>query len=130
MGRSLGSIPAIEVAFNFQGDICGVIIESGTASNFRGMLSYLGINNKEEVLGDKSFFLNKVKIKQVYKPTLIIHGSYDQTISVEEGRELYKSSGAEDKEILVIDGAGHNDVMLMNQTLYFDKITKFIQAYG
>ena len=93
-------------------------------------MSYLGINDKEGILSDNSLFLNKVKIEQVHKPTLIIHGSYDQTIPVEEGKELYQNSGAQDKEILVIDGAGHNDVMMLNQKLYFDTIKSFINAHG
>ena len=130
MGRSLGSIPAIELAFNYQNEICGLIIESGPANNFRRLWNYPGISGRGGILSEESLFLNRVKIRQVYQPTLIIHGEYDQIISVEEGRELYQSSAARDKEILIIPGADHNDIMIVEPSLYFDTIEKFIKAYG
>ena len=130
MGRSLGSMPAMELAFNYQDDIRGLIIESGTASNFRRLWDYLGITKKEAILSEESLFLNKVKIRQVHKPTLIIHGEYDQIISVKEGEELYGNSGAQDKRLLIIPGADHNDVMMVKQSLYFDTIEKFVKAYS
>ncbi|MFC2022031.1 alpha/beta hydrolase, partial [Chloroflexota bacterium] len=130
MGRSLGSMPAIELAFNYQDDICGLIIESGAANNFRRLWHYLGITEDEATFNEESLFLNKVKIRQVNKPTLIIHGEYDEIISVEEGEELYQNSGAQDKRILIIPGAGHNDIMMVKQGLYFDTIEEFIKACG
>jgi len=130
MGRSLGSMPAMELAFNYQDEIRGLIVESGTSSNFRGLWDYLGITKKEAALSEESPFLNKVKIKQVHKPTLIIHGEFDQVISIKEGEELYQNSGAEDKKLLIIPGADHNDVMVVKQNLYFDTIETFINAHG
>ena len=128
MGRSLGSMPAIEIGSNYQDKIRGLIIESGTANNFRHLWNYLGISGKETILGEESPFLNKVKIRQVHKPTLIIHGEYDQIIPVTEGEELYQSSGAQDKRILIIPGADHNDIMMIEQSLYFDTIEEFVKA--
>ena len=119
MGRSLGSMPAIELAFNYQDEIRGLIIESGTANNFRRLWNYLETTEKEAVLSEESLFLNKVKIRQVHKPTLIIHGEYDQIVSIKEGEKLYRNSGAQDKRILIIPGADHNDVMIAKQSLYF-----------
>ena len=130
MGRSLGSTPAIELAFNYQDEICGLIIESGAANNFRRLWSYLGLTGEEAVLSEDSLFLNKVKMRQVHKPTLIIHGEYDQMISVTEGEELYRNSGAQDKRILIIPGADHNDVMIVRQSLYFDTIEEFVKSHS
>ena len=130
MGRSLGSMPAIELAFNYQDDIGGLIIESGTANNFHRLWDYLGITKKEATLSAESPFLNKVKIRQVHKPTLIIHGERDQIISVREGEELYENSAAQDKRMLIIPGADHNDVMTVKQSLYFDTIGKFVKDFG
>ena len=129
MGRSLGSVPAIEIAANYQDEIQGLLIESGTASNFRRLWTYLGIGGQDAALSEESSFLNRVKIRQVYKPTLIIHGEYDQIISVEEGKELYQNSGARDKKLLIIPGADHNDIMVVEQSLYFDTIEEFVKAY-
>jgi len=129
MGRSLGSMPAVELAYHYQDEIRGLIIESGAASNFRRLWHYLG-SDIEVLLDENSPFLNKVKIRQVHKPTLIIHGEYDELISVEEGKELHQNSGAQDRRLLIIPGAGHNDIMVVDQSLYFNTITEFVRVNG
>ncbi len=128
MGRSLGSMPAIELALNYQDEIGGLIIESGSANNFRRLWDYLGISDKEAVSGEKGSFLNKVKIRHVRRPTLIIHGEHDEILPASEGIELYQNSGAQDKEILLIPGAGHNNIMMIDQELYFNTIAGFVHA--
>jgi pimeloyl-ACP methyl ester carboxylesterase len=130
MGRSLGSTPAIETAFNYRDRIRGLIVESGTANNFRRLRDYAGDSGVETASGEESPFLNKVKIRQITKPTLVIHSEYDQIIPVSEGKELYQSSGAKNKKILVIPGAGHNDIMMVAQDAYFDTIEEFIKTYA
>ena len=112
MGRSLGRVPAIEVALRYQDEIRGLIVESGAASNFRRLWEYAGISSRAAAASEESSFLNKVKVRQIHKPTLIIHGEYDEIISVEEGKELYQSSGSQEKRILIVTGAGHNDIMM------------------
>ena len=128
MGRSLGSIPALELAYHYQGEICGLIIESGTSSNFRPLWSYLGKAEKDIL--ENSGFLNLVKIRSVYRPTLIIHGENDQIIPVQEGQELYDNSPAEDKRIFIVPGADHNDVMVVRQEQYFQAIADFVTAHS
>ncbi|MFC1873819.1 alpha/beta hydrolase [Chloroflexota bacterium] len=128
MGRSLGSMPAIELAMNYQDEICGLIIESGSANNFRRLWDYPGAPDKLIVSDKKGSFLNKIKIKQVRQPTLIIHGEYDEILPASEGKELYQGSGAQDKEFLLIPGAGHNNIMMVDQELYFDTIARFVHA--
>jgi len=129
MGRSLGSVPAIEAAISYQDEVCGLIVESGSANNFRRLRDYAGVTGGTTI-DDESPFLNKVKVRQITKPTLIIHGEYDEIMSVTEGEELYRSSGAEDKRILIILGAGHNDLMVMGQTAYFNAIEEFVKTCG
>ena len=124
MGRSLGSIPAMEIAYHYQDELKGLIIESGSANNLRRLWGYLDGQEQEKLT--TGTFLNKVKIKTVTIPTLIIHGEYDQILPVQEGLELYQESGSEDKDILVIPGADHNDLMVRGQTQYFDKISEFV----
>jgi hypothetical protein len=130
MGRSLGSIPAVEVAFSHQDDIRGLIVESGMANNFRRLWEGLGSAEEGTPLSERSPFLNKVKVRQVRKPTLVIHGEYDELIPVGEGEELYQNSGADEKRILIVPGAGHNDLMMVNPGLYFDTIDEFVRTYG
>jgi hypothetical protein len=125
MGRSLGSIPAIELAYHYQDQIMGLIIESGSADNFRSLWTYLETSEKEKQSGEK--FLNKEKIKSILIPTCIIHGEHDEIISVQEGLQLYEKSGAANKDILIISDAGHNDLMMIGQDQYFEKIEGFVE---
>jgi alpha-beta hydrolase superfamily lysophospholipase len=128
MGRSLGSIPAIELAFHHQDDISGLIVESGSAHNFRRLWEYLADNEIKAILSEEKPFLNKAKVRQISKPTLIIHGELDQILPVTEGQELYQNSGAADKKLLIIPGADHNDVMIRDQALYFSTIEEFVKS--
>ena len=128
MGRSLGSIPALEIAFHYQEEISGLIVESGTAHNFRILWSHLGKTERDTI--ENSEFINKVKIRSVYRPTLIIHGQNDSIIPVEEGKELYENSAAADKRLLIIPGADHNDVMVVQQNKYFQAIRELVTAYS
>lgn len=130
MGRSLGSVPAIETTLNYQDRIRGLIVESGAANNFRRLREYVGDGGIGTSSGEESPLLNKVKIRQITKPTLIIHSEYDQIIPVSEGKELHENSGAVDKRILIIPGAGHNDIMMAAQETYFSTIEEFIKAYA
>jgi len=129
MGRSLGSIPALELAFHYQNEINGLIIEGGTA-NLSQIWGHLGGGDRLTVREEQTLFLNKTKIKRVRKPTLIIHGENDQIMPVVEGKELYQNSGAEDKRLLIIPGAGHNDLMQVAQELYFSTMSRFIKDNG
>jgi pimeloyl-ACP methyl ester carboxylesterase len=125
IGRSLGSIPAVELAYHYQDELKGLIIESGSAGNFSRLWSYLKPSEKDKLTGDK--FLNSQKIKAVHIPTFIIHGELDQIIPVQEGLKLYENSGAVDKDILIISGADHNDLMIRGHRQYFTKIEEFIK---
>ncbi len=129
MGRSLGSLPAIELALHYQDDICGLIIESGSANSLRRLWTYLGDSEKKAMVSEDNLFLNKVKIRQVSKPTLIIHGEYDQILPVAEGQELYQNSAAEDKRLLIIPGADHNSIMGVAPDLYFGAIEEFVNTH-
>ena len=71
-----------------------------------------------------------MKITKVNKPTLIVHGEYDQIIPVAEGHELYQNSGAKDKKLLVIPQADHNDIMIVDRDLYFKTIGEFVRTYS
>ncbi len=127
MGRSLGSAPAIEVAYRYQEQLKGLIVESGFASQMNQLirigLSYL-FREAEEIIG----FGNDLKIEKVRIPTLIIHGEEDEIIPVEEGRALYRLSGAQEKQSLFVQGAGHNDLFEQSLARYMDAVASFTAA--
>lgn len=124
MGRSLGSAPAIEVAYHYQQQLKGLIIESGFASG-RNQLMRLGMSHLYGDVQDPIGFGNHLKIKDITIPTLIIHGEEDEIIPVTEGRTLYDLSGSHEKHFLYIPNAGHNDIMALGLEDYMGAIEKF-----
>ncbi|MEI6154642.1 MAG: alpha/beta fold hydrolase, partial [Deltaproteobacteria bacterium] len=128
MGRSLGSAPAIEVAYRYQRQLKGLIVESGFASS-RNQFARLGVarlfKDAENLVG----FGNDLKIKEVVIPTLIIHGEDDEIIPAEEGRALYALSGAAEKVSLFIPHAGHNDLMMEGLEAYMGAVENHCKIF-
>ena len=92
--------------------------------NFRQLWSYLESTESDRLSGNA--FQNKEKIKFVTIPTFIIHGENDQIIPVQEAIDLYKNSAAEEKDIMIVSAAGHNDLIAIAWDRYFDKIREFV----
>jgi hypothetical protein len=126
MGRSLGSVPAIEVASRVGDEIAGLIIESGFSDTFALMrtLGLYFLTGGDEVANG---FNNAGKINRVIAPTLIIHGQSDVLIPASDGETLYQQAGTENKKLVLIPGAGHNDLMMVGLNQYFGSIREFIQ---
>jgi alpha-beta hydrolase superfamily lysophospholipase len=127
MGRSLGSAPAIEVAFHYQEQLKGLIVESGSAGA-GNQLKRLGVTHLFKDVREVVGFGNDLKIKEITIPTLVIHGEEDEIIPVEEGRTLYGLSGSPNKSSLFVPGAGHNDLMMRGLEAYMAAVEKFTQA--
>ena len=125
MGRSLGSIPAIELAYHYGSEFKGLIVESGSAQNLSALWKDVDTSEIEKLKDTK--FYNKDKIKEITIPTLVIHGDLDDLIPVQIGQALHEISGAEDKELLIIEGAGHNDLIDKGRDQYFSAIEKFVK---
>ncbi len=71
----------------------------------------------------KASALNAVKESQV--PILFIHGTEDAFIPVEMADELYQAANCE-KEILLVDGAGHAQVQDKDPEMYYGTIFSFL----
>jgi fermentation-respiration switch protein FrsA (DUF1100 family) len=124
MGRSLGSAPAIEVAYHYQQQLKGLMIESGFASG-RNQLMRLGVSHLFRDVKDPLGFGNDLKIKEITIPTLIIHGEEDEIIPATEGKALYALSGSNEKSSLFIPHAGHNDIMMVGLEAYMGAVERF-----
>jgi pimeloyl-ACP methyl ester carboxylesterase len=125
MGRSLGSISALELAYHHQEEMKGLIIESGFPSVVRIMV-HLGI--PVHGMGLEKIDLECLeKIKRISLPTLIIHGKQDSLVPLKNAEDIYQHLGTQEKELLVIPSATHNDIMLVGFMDYFNTIQKFIE---
>jgi len=125
MGRSLGSISALELAYRYQDAIRGLIIESGFPSVVRIMM-HLGIPIRDmnlERIDQECLEM----IQKIFLPTLVIHGEMDSLVPVKEAKDILKHLGTDKKELLIIPSANHNDIMLVGFQKYFDVLQRFIE---
>lgn len=124
MGRSLGSAAAVEVALHAGEQLAGLIIESGFADTF-ALLARLGlrVRGADE---ERDGFGNPAKVERIATRTLIIHGRTDVLIPASDGRELYHRCAAPDKRLVLIPGAGHNDLMMVGMSQYFEAVRTFV----
>ncbi len=127
MGRSLGSASAIEAALHAGGQLAGLIVESGFADTF-ALLARVGgrIQDLDEFDEERNGFGNPSKVSRITTRTLIIHGQNDVLIPASDGRELYRRCAALDKRLVLIPGAGHNDLMMVGMAQYFEAIRAFL----
>jgi len=124
MGRSLGSISALELAYHYQEEMKGLIIESGFPSVVR-IMSHLGMPAHGMGL-EKMDQECLERIEKIFLPTLILHGELDSLVPLENAKDIYQHLGTKEKELLVIPSATHNDIMLVGFMDYFKAIQQFI----
>ena len=128
MGRSLGSLSALELAYHNQTTLPGIIIESGFISIVR-ILTHLDVPTDGLDLTD----IDKECVEQVRAitlPILIIHGEYDNLVPYSEAEDLYDTIGSQDKRLIMIPAADHNDVMFLGLNEYFKAIKEFVDRTG
>lgn len=127
MGRSLGSASALELAASRGDDIDALIIESGFALAVP-LLRLLGIDAAAIGFDESQGFRHAEKIAGYGKPTLIIHAQYDHIIPVSDARLLYEASGAEQKRLLEIPGANHNDIFMVGLSAYLSAVGDLVRG--
>jgi hypothetical protein len=124
MGRSLGSLPTVELAAAFPGKYEGLVIESGLALAHR-VLSGMGLRAPVGPAGDLEKAVAR-RLASITAPALVLHGEVDEIIPLAEGRALHAGLGSARKELVIIPGAGHNDIGLTGHDTYFGAIRRFI----
>ena len=124
MGRSLGAAAALELASSHSEDITGLIIESGFATTLP-LLMTLGVDVAGLGITEEDGFRNVRKISTFTKPTLLIHGQYDEIIPLNSAAILQSQSPARSKELQVVPGASHNTIISKAGELYFSVIKQF-----
>jgi uncharacterized protein len=125
MGRSLGSIAAMEIAYEHQEALKGLILESGFPSVVRIMV-HLGVPAHGTGL-ERIDQACVERLRKIFLPSLILHGEQDWLVPLQNARDLYHHLGTEEKELLIIPSATHNDIMLVGLKEYFDALQRFIQ---
>ena len=128
MGRSLGSAAACEIASSRTDKIAGLIIDSGFAST-RPLLVRVGLELRSYD-EDRDGHGNGRKIAHFAGRTLILHGEQDTLIPPAEAEALFKMSGAQNKRLVIIPNANHNNLLSVGFLHYQKALQEFVGPSG
>ena len=126
MGRSLGSASAIELCSKFS-EISSCIIESGYADPVP-LVERRGLSIGQTTPEEDALFNNSLKIKNVHCPLLIMHGEDDFLISPQEAQLNHSQAGSKMKTLAILEGVGHNDMMMAGNGGYFSSMRRFLES--
>ncbi len=130
MGRSLGSVSAIDLAASEkQEKIAGLIIESGIAQTMHLLLT-VGVDVQALGISEEDGFGNLQKMPLITKPTYILHAQHDQIIPLELAEGLQMMSGARAKEFQMVPGADHNNILEKTGRMYVQAMKQFTKKVG
>ena len=127
MGRSLGSASAAHIVNNRENQLDGCIIESGFVTEYC-LLELMNINPDDISFELTDGFENLKKFKSYKKPLFIIHADLDDIVPISQADMLFVESGSAIKDMFKVDGANHNNIIMMSRENYFIKIRDFIES--
>ena len=124
-GRSLGGAIALYIASKLPG--AGVIVESTfTCLRDLAAIFFPGI--------DANLFQGQYesleRIKNLTMPLLVVHGTRDDLVPVEQGKRLFAAHPGrigKQKQLYLIEDAGHNDTYYVGGENYFETLERFIR---
>ena len=122
MGRSMGRHAAFELAVNAMDRLQGMIVESGRPT--LGQFTH-GIDHEEAESLQAAYY---DKVCSITMPVLLIHGEMDTLAPVQEAVTMYEGFASDDKRLLTIPDAGHNDLLYRGLNEYFSAIGDFVSA--
>ena len=123
-GQSLGTAAATDLAARKE---CGaLILESGlsSASDMASVIMPWLPRFLHRLARNK--LDSKGKLARVNRPVLVVHGDRDEVIPVAQGHALFEAA-REPKQLLIINGAGHNNLSIIGGGNYLDKVAGFIK---
>ncbi len=132
MGESLGSAVALERAS--LGNYKAVILFSAMTS-----APEVAIHVRKTVLSGSLRWLPLEKlihqefnalshIQQVQSPLLILHGTADEMMPVSMPEKLYQQAGSPYKKLVLVPGAGHNDVFFFGEASLFSELERLLKT--
>ena len=125
MGRSLGSVSVLELSGRYPKDFDGLIIESGISTE-EPLFRLIGTTAEQAGYKKDMGFQNDEKIKNYKGPLLIIHAEQDHIVPFSQGEELLNLCPSENKKLVPIPNAHHNNILGVSFQKYFEEVEKFI----
>ena len=137
-GKSLGSICAIHLASQaYALDLLGLILISPLASGARCVISEKTMPSAMLIRLDQVFAPNLVRISEVECPILVVHGTNDTLVPVENADALLATAKARTYYPPLFVAAGHNDIEATFKNVliaYIQELTQFcldrVQAHS
>ena len=126
MGRSLGSVSVLELTKRYPHDFSGLIIESGFVDE-GPLFTLIGTTPDSVGFKKEDGFLNGEKIKNYTGPLLIIHAEQDHIIPFSQGELLYTLCPSNNKKLLPIPNANHNNILGISFQKYFEEVESFVK---
>lgn len=124
-GQSLGTAVAVDLAARRQ---CGALILESGFSSARDMAATIFPSLPRFVHGLGAYrFDSTGKLPRVGCPVLVAHGDRDEVIPISHGRALHEAA-PQPKSLLILEGAGHNDLAIVGGKDYADSLVRFMRA--
>ena len=152
-GKSLGSVPTIWLAAQRETTCNGVILVSPLASGARTLCNLNGFPSSITHWADGVFADSIERIGIIARPVMIIHGTQDEIVPVQNALDLYeqlpdlpnlrmvgdvdggaaeqdenKAKKLQTRHKLLLLPAGHNDIEILFGSEYVRELLKFMNA--
>lgn len=121
-GRSIGTTVATNVSMNRR--LAGLILVTPLTTG-RSYVKAHGLRTVSWLVGGA--FDNLERSAEIVTRTLVIHGTRDEVIPFQMGKELYENIGAEKYFVEIVDGF-HNDLEFVDPASYWGAIERFVNA--
>lgn len=115
-GRSVGGGPTLHLAA--RRPVAAVILEAPFTSAFRVLTRW--------PLLPFDRFPNISNIREVHRPVLILHGERDGVIPCHHGQQLFDALPDPRKRLVLIPGAGHNDLHVVAAEEILAEVRRFL----
>jgi uncharacterized protein len=122
-GRSLGGFVAAEVGSRT--GVAGIILESAFTDLQDMAAAAYPFIPRFLLHRLRGHFDNLAAVSRGDTPVLVVHGTADRLVPVRMGEALLERAG-DRGQWHGVDGAGHNDLVLVGGREYFDRIAAFV----
>jgi pimeloyl-ACP methyl ester carboxylesterase len=135
-GRSIGSLPAIELAVRHP-NVAGLVLESGIADPMERVLvrvspADLGVSRAGLAAAVQQRLDHRAKLARYPGPMLVLHATDDTLIGVSHAERNVEWGGASraDKELAILPRGDHNSIFFANRDDYLARLGGFLERLG
>ena len=126
-GRSLGGAVGMQA---LEGAAVGAVILESTFTSLEAMANSVYPWLPGFLFRRLSGLLDtRSAVARFEGPLLVVHGSEDDLVPAEMGRELLEA-GSGPRDWFEVRGAGHNDVFVVGGGAYFDRLATFVRRWA